>query len=421
MQDAKMENIFYYNWLLIGDSGNVYSEKYDIVNFHKGDTISKTEDTKISEGFVCKYANRLRNNNCYSKIEIKQNQEVTLNQISNILCRNIYWWSGNLLAEHQGCWILYNPESLKKIEQGNWGNNGSSYYCYDEGFQFFDNVLKRFSKEGKLLNSFHLFGGSDLDHHDIIFLKDNIISAGYLSPNAFSGDGLPGILKPAGQLESFNLKKNKSIAEPNENLSPESTNLLAFLQEKPLIPIYLDNFIIQPINNGIANTNYELKLNKVIEGDFLPLSVSAGKNSIIYMVAVEDENKKLYAFDIEGNLLFNKKIENNIGDKICPPAISSDGNIYIVATNAVATFSNNGDFIWIRYFNNSSSKEVYPLLYNDILTITYDNTILIFNSEGEILLNKEDIIGTINTPLISTDGLKHFIGTDSGLYEVVIK
>jgi hypothetical protein len=421
MQDSKMENIFYYNWLSIGDSENVYSEKYNIVKFQEGDSFSETEDAKISEGFVCRFANRLRNNNCYLRIGIKPNQEVTLNQISDILSRTVYCWSGNLLAEHHGCWVLYNSESLKNIEQGNWSNNGSSFYCYEEGFQFFDKVLKRLSKEGKPLNNFHLFGGSDLDHHDIIYFNDNIISAGYLSPNAFSGDGLPGILKPAGQLESFNLKKNNIKPEPNENLSPEFSNLLAFLQEKPLIPIYLDNFIIQPLNNRIAIINYDLKLNKVIEGEFVPLSASAGKNSIIYMVAVEDENKKLFAFDIEGNLFFNKKIENNVGDKICPPAISSDGNIYIIATNAVTAFKKNGDIIWIRYFNNSSSKEVYPLLYNDILTITYDNTILVFNPEGEIILNKADIKGTINTPLVSIDGRKHFIGTDKGLFEVVIK
>lgn len=416
-----MENIFYYNWLSIGDSENVYSEKYDIVHFQVGNSISETADTKILEGFVCRYANRLRNNNCYLKIGIKPNQEVSLRKISDKLSRNIYGCSGNILTEHHGCWILYNSESLKKIEQGNWSNNGSSYYCYKDGFQLFDNVLKRFSQEGKILNNFHLFGGSDLEHHEVIFLNDNIISAGYLSPNAFSGDGLPGILKPAGQLESFNLKKNEIKPEPDENLSPESSNLLAFLQEKPLIPIYLDDFIIQPLNNRIAIISYDLKINKVIEGEFIPLSASAGKNSMLYLVAVEDEIRKLFAFDIEGNLFFNKKIENNVGGKVCPPAISSDGNIYIVTTNSVTAFNNNGDFIWIRYFDNSSSKEVYSLLYNDILTITYDKTILVFNPDGEILLNKADINGKINTPLVSIDGRKYFIGTDDGFYEVVLK
>ena len=112
---------------------------------------------------------------------------------------------------------MYNSESLKIIEQGNWSNNNSSYYCYDEGFQFFDNVLKIFSKEGKLLNNFHLFGASDLDHHDIIYLNDNIISAGYLSPNAFSGDGLPGIFKPLNRIVFQERVKSKRLKKATKN------------------------------------------------------------------------------------------------------------------------------------------------------------------------------------------------------------
>jgi hypothetical protein len=421
-QDEKMENVFYYNWLSIGDTQNIYSDKYSRSRFD--DSAGKTPDsdeTISTEGYVCKYANHLRNNNSYITISIIPKSKIVVNKISEMSSRSVYNCDRYLLVEHFGCWKLYDPESFKEIGRGNWGNNGSTFYCSDEGFQMFDNVLKRFSRDGELQNNFHLFSGSDLNRHDVVYLNDYIVSAGYLTPGTFSGDGLPGILKPAGQLESFNLKKGACMPDPEENISPENSNLLAFLQEKPLIPVYLPDHVVQPFINTIAILNYDLKIYHVIEGEFVPLSASAGRNSQLYMIAMFDNETRLISFDIDGNLFFTSTIQNYVGKVSCPPVISTNGNIYVISQYAVIAFNNVGELLWMNYFHTPVRNEIYPLIYNDILTVTYDQNIIVYNPGGEVIVQYSGIETKINTPLLSVGSQRYVVGTDTGLFEVIIQ
>lgn len=418
-QDEKMKNKFYYNWLALGNPKNFYAEEYDVIEFKSSSIVSENKEVDIRAGYSCKYANQLRNNNLYLDFNIKKKPTITVKKVTDFLTRSIYNCAENLLVEHHGAWILYNSKVTEKITNGMWDNNGSTFFCYIDGFQFFDNVLQRYNLKGQLLNNYHLFGGSDLNHHDIVCLNDYIISAGYLSQNAFAGDGLPGDLKPAGQLESFKLTNELKTPNPDENLSPDNHSLLAFIQEEPLIPVYLTDFIIQALINKIVITDYDLKIQKVIEGEFIPLAISSDKNSHIYMVALFDEEIKLLSFDIYGNLFFSSKTGINTSKRFYPPSIASDGSIYIVSDYSIFAFSPSGEQLWTRFFNNPQHKEVYQILYNNILIVTYDKTITAFSSTGDALFNFIDIQSVINTPLISSRENNYFVGTDSGIFEII--
>jgi hypothetical protein len=418
IQDEKMKNTFYYNWLAIGNPKNFYAEKYDIIEFKSTSIISENMEVDIRAGYSCKFANQLRNSNLYLDFDNKKKPAISVKKVTDFLTRSIYNCSENFLVEHRSTWILYNSKVTEKITSGMWDNNGSTFFCYIDGFQFFDNVLQRYNLKGQLLNNYHLFGGSDLNHHDIVYLNDYIISAGYLSQNAFAGDGLPGNLKPAGQLESFKLTNELKTPNPDENLSPDNPNLLAFIQEEPLIPVYLTDFIIQALINKIVITDYDLKIQKVIEGEFIPLAISSDKDSRIYMVALFDEEIKLLSFDINGNLFFSSKLEISSSKRFYPPSIASDGSIYIVSEYSIVAVSPSGEQLWTRFFNNPQQKEVYPILYNNILIITYDKTITAFSSTGDTLFNFIDIPIGINTPLISNKENNYFVGTDSGIFEI---
>jgi len=291
-----MDDTFHKHWLIIGDSANSYTKPYDIIPLEATEEFQESEPIKITPGYTCCYANQLRNGNIKTDLKFPQKSHVTFQKIIDRRTKGLYNCGENLLAMHHGSWTLYNSQTLTEMAEGRWGNNESTYFCYDSGFILFDEVLLSFSPDGILLKKVYLSSGSDIMRHEVAMIGDFTISAGYLKASSFP-DGLPGRIQPSGQLESFKMKDLEVPEEPDDILEPSESNLLAFVEEDPLIPVYLNDKIIQVLNNKIALISLELTIIKVIAGEFRPLAVSASEESIIYMTCLIDNKMVLVAFE----------------------------------------------------------------------------------------------------------------------------
>ena len=412
-----MDDTFHRMWLIIGDSANKYTKPYDIIPLQEAEEYSEAEVSKLSPGYTCHFGNRLRNGNCKLGMSLSENSNISIEKIVDSRTKALYNCGENLLAMHHGMWALYNSKTLSKIAEGPWGNDESSYFCFDSGFFIFDEVLLHYSLQGFLLAKIFVTSGSDLKHHEIALIGEHTISAGYLKASSFP-DGLPGVVQPSGQLESFKLGELEVPDEPDEILEPSETNMLAFVEEDPLIPVYLDEMLVQPLDNKIALISFNLNILKVLEGDFLPLAVSANEKSIIYMTALVENEMVLMAFDTGGQIIFTIDIPKKLGKCMSPPLISANANIYWVGENGVSTFNESGELLWSRYYSAQPEHEIYPLLYDDILTIGNGSNFIVYNAEGEIMAITEIEDEIINTPLISNKQGRYFIGMESGLYEI---
>jgi hypothetical protein len=415
MQEKPMNDIFHYNSFSIGVPGNRYSGQYPLIPLRKSEDFHEVKTINMIPGYFAIYANRLRNSNTYTDIQIPPKAVLKAIKVNDAEIEAIYNCENNLLIRERGQWVLFSTTGSKVIAKGNQRENNCRFYSSDKGFSFFDNTLKIFSKDGKLLNNISLTLGSDLDRHEVAVIEDHIISAGYIAPGAFP-DG-PVKIQPAAQLESFKKEGLPEVEDTYEIQRILNSNLISFLQDFTLIPVYLDSQIIQPMVNKIAIFSYDLKVIKVLEGEFKPVALSAGRNSFLYMASVEDDKNILSAFDTEGNIIFKTAVPVMLGDCLYPPPVSDNGDIYWIGKTGIGAYNNDGMLIWEKFHN--PVKQIYPLLYNNILTISRESGCSAYNNEGKTLFNLQ--VSGINTPLIPGKDGRYYLGTNSGLFAITIR
>ena len=412
-----MEDTFHHMWLLIGDPDNIYKEKYETIPLEEAEDLVEAEPLGFAAGYHCRYANRLRNGNCQIDLNLPREPVIKVNKISDLKTGAIYNCAGSLLAQHHGMWAMYYASSLSKSAEGNWGNNECTFFCFDSGFHIFDDVLLKFSAEGRLLNKIHITSGSDIKHHEIAWINGYTISSGFLTEDSFP-DALPGNLMPSGQLESFREEDLTPLEEPGEIQETSQSNMLAFLEDNPLIPIYLDSMIVLSLENKIALLSYELKILKVLEREFLQLAVSASKTSLIYVSALIDDKLSLFVCDTGGHVGFTVNIPMAFGACVSPPAIARNGNIYWFGEKGFAVFNEKGESLWSAFYPGKTGSGIFPILYNDVLTLCHDTACTAYGSDGERLFHTEDIEGRINTPLVPGPLGEYFLGTENGIYKI---
>jgi hypothetical protein len=419
-QEVKMEETFYDKWLYVGNPDHRYTEEYKIIPLEESTEFTESISIKVTPGYTCLFTNRLRNSNCQTNLHIPENPTVKVEKINTAPTRGLYNCAGSFLAEHHGIWAIYDATSFTKAAGGNWGNTECSYYCFDSGFYIFDQFLMQYSAEGRLQNKIFLSAGADINRHEVALIKDYTISSGYLRADSWP-DGLPGNLLPSGQLESYQSKDLAPGEDPDDIQELLQPNMLAFAEDNPLIPVYLDRMIVQPLENKIALVSYDLKILKVLTGDFQPLAVSSNENSILYVAAFIEDKMSLFASDIEGHIILKIRIPEIFGACASPPAIAKNGNIYWVGERGFAVFDEKGELLWKRFYPGPPGPEVYPMLYKDVLTICSGTNCTAYNSSGDILFNIADLDSRIHTPLISNLEGRYFVGTEQGLYEIMLR
>ena len=415
-----MEETFFDLWMNVGDPDHRYREEYAAIPLEESKEVIGSESIKVAPGYSCLFANRLRNSNCLMNLRIPKNPTVKVEKINASETRALYNCADSFLAEHHGIWALYSASSFEKTVEGNWGNNECSYYCFESGFYIFDDILKQYSADGRLLNKIFLSTGSDINHHEIAQVNGYTISSGYLKADSWP-DGLPGNLLPSGQLESFQPHNLLPLEDPDDIQELERSHRLAFLEDNPLLPVYLDDRIVQPLANKIALISFDMKVLKVLEGDFEPLAISSNSESIQYMAAQVDDAPVLFSFDINGGIMFKTTIPGSLGMCMAPPRIGINGNIFWVGENGVSAYNSQGELLWTKHFPSQPGRNIKPLLYNDVLTLCIGATCVAYDPDGNLLFSIDSEKGQINTPLLSNKQGRHFVGTTKGIYEIRIE
>jgi len=410
-----MEDLFYDNWLAIGRPEYKYKKAFPVVPLKQAESIAKAAALKLPSGFFSRHANRLRNGNFYDNFKIPANVEPKIKKISSQPVGAIYTSGGNLLVEHRGTWAIYDIASFKIISQRNWKNRGSSYFCFDSKFYALGVSIGEFSSKGELICETFLSAATDLSWHEAAAIGDRLVLAGYLTHQSLP-DGLPDGFKPLGTLETVS-EKGFSMADEEEGLQEIiESNRLAFLEEGAFIPIYLDDLIVQPLDRGIALLSYDLEIQRVLACEFDIRFVSAGLNGVLYVAGISDNTPLLVALALDGSMAYEVSMSFP-GEAVCPPLITP-GNVAVwVGRDGVAAFDENGEQVWEHRFSASILKNVYPLLYNDMLIFSHGSGCKALNNTGLVALEFSIPEGGINTPLVAAGG-KYFIGTENGLFEM---
>lgn len=415
-----MEDIFYDSWLTIGLAEHRYKEPYETIPLTKADSLQESAPMETAPGYWCRYANRLRNGNCFKDFTTAVPEQLQVRKISDSKVMALFNCGDRLLAEHRRFWALYDIASGEEAARKGWKNQSSTFFCFDSSFYAFDNTLGEFSVSGELLSKTIVAAVRDLGLHEVARVKDMTIVSGFLTDQLFP-DGLPGKYRPLGTLLTITADGFTPTDKASGLRKVARANEIAFLEEYSPIPVYLDSLIAQPLLNKMALFSYDLKITRVIEGEFDPAFTSAGLNSILYVAGAKKEKPSLLALTPEGQIVFEASIPARFEEAVCPPLVSVDNTIYWVGIKGVAAFDKAGNHLWNYELPERSGKHIYPVLYNNTLTLCCDGGCLALDDNGQVIFRYLEIEGEINTGLITGGSGKYFIGTSSGLYELAVR
>jgi hypothetical protein len=408
-----MDSIFYNDWLLVGDPEHQYTGSYQSVKLAGSDSVKRSSALKLQPGHYCRYANRLRNNNSYQDFKLKGQAKYSSKKVAASKVIAFYTCGQSLLVQNYDSWALFVPETLSQHAEGEWYENGSTFFSDDSRFFTVHRKLDEISSTGKLLSRTRGMSASDRRFHEVASFGDRTIISGYQTH-----PDLPEPIDPFGFLESI---PKDGFTDPNPKTNQrkiEKSYMISYFEEYTIIPVYLEDKIVQPFSGRIAIFDYEMKVIRVIEGEFIPYFVSAGIDSILYMSGIAKNSQKLYAFDVEGHLIFETEVPKGLGESISPPLVSTSNELYWVGTRGIAAFDETGKVLWTHKLIRSMKSSVYPLLYNDVLTVCFDSECKALNKKGEIIFSLSSIEGGITTPLISHGKDDYFFGTSSGVYKI---
>jgi len=419
-QGAAMDDRFYYNWLFVNVEKDKYKEPLNKTPLESTEYKEATESIKLEPGYFSLYGNRLRNGNCYQNFTLNKDDKFEIKQIADNEVIQVLQSNDKLLAGHPGFWAIYDSKTKTQIKSGNWTGVGGTFYASGDSFYIFDNMLQTYDSNGNRLHNTMITLPPGIGINEIAKVNDNTIVAAFVSQDEFQ-DQMPKELRPCGFLESI---KEESFTEPQGQLQMrdrEESSTIAFVEDDVLYPIYLDEYIVQPITNGIIILDYDMKIQKVIESEFKPLLASCGNNTFIYLAAIIDNKEKILGINLEGGKIFENNIPPAIGRIASPPLVTSDGTIFWVGTGGFVKYDETGQELLVKRFMNESDNDLYPVLYNDVLVVAFGNKIEAYDNDGEILYSIAGISGKITSPFLSDGNENYFIGSDSGLYSIVKK
>ena len=408
-----MDSIFYNDWLLVGDPEHQYTGSYPIVKLASSDSVKRSSAVKLKPGHSSRYANRLRNNNSYQDFELKGQAKYSSKKVAASKVIALYTCGQSLLVQNYDSWALFDPKTLSQHTEGEWYENGSTFFSDDSRFFAVHRKLDEISSTGKLLSRTRGMSASDRRFHEVAAFGDRTIISGYQTH-----PDLPEPIDPFGFLESI---PKDGFTDPNPKTNQrkiEKSYMISYFEEYTIIPVYLEDKIVQPFSGRIAILDYEMKVLRVIEGEFIPYFVSAGLDSILYMSGIDENVLKLYAFDVKGGVIFETLVPKGLGEIVSPVLVTQDNTLYWVGTHGMAFYDEKGEMIWTHKFKRRSKKLVYPLLYNDVITVCFDSECRALNKKGEIIFSFSSIEGDITTPLILHGKDDYFFGTSSGIHKI---
>jgi hypothetical protein len=278
------------------------------------------------------------------------------------------------------------------------------------------NELREYNLSGHLSREITISSIPEVRFHDVAVVSDRILISGYQSH-----PWLPKGYRPFGFLVSISIDDIRQPKKEGYPYKAEEADIIGFWEENNLVPAYLDEIVIQPLTNRIAIFSHNLKIIRLIEGDFEPLFVSSGVDSILYLAAFQKNTPVLYALTTDGELIFQSSVPSGTGIIVSPPLIANDKTVYWVGTHGIAAFDEHGTFLWLHKLSRRKNRPAYPLLFGDVLTVCFDSQCHAFDKDNKVIFTIKDIAGTVRTPLIGYGDHKYFVGTDSGIFEITQK
>jgi hypothetical protein len=409
-----MDVHFYDSWLLVGDQEHLLADSFAVAEL-KPSSIIEPRAIIPPTGFACRFANGLRNGNCYQAFDLPTGAILSAKRVDEIEVGALYMGKQRLVVESPGTFRVYDKENLRLVQQQLWQGQGSSLNVVDAKLYTLGDDLCEYDSDGELINEIIVGGASQLLFHEATVIHGKIIISGYQTYPMMEGR--------RDETGFIRLFKSSDISAPKGSLNlseVENEQTIAFFDDLKIIPIYLTDQIIQPIRHGVAVFSYGPKVERMIVGDFVPYYASAGLNSEIYMSAAVGDTNRLLAFTADGFGYFNVEIPKSVGEPECPPLVATDGKVYVVGREGVAAYDKSGKSIWQIALSSSGGTGVFATLFNDQLVVGCGNRLVAFKPDGKILFQVNDLEGEISTPLVALGKRMYAVGTTIGLYQLVV-
>jgi hypothetical protein len=420
-QGAGMKKDFYIDWVAgespEQDPKNVYSKSYTVVEFKAAGGEIKHAKQDAGVGMVSFFGNALRNGNCGIKPHFVNDigkahfVKIEASPVECLLCGD-----QSIIVTSQGNWNILDPHRSPPSIAGGSAGKALSVNLHD-GY-FYDKSLfigiNRFN--GKVEKNI-LWIMDDILHIDAIdcFHKSLVLTSFSKQTNA--QDYLENnrcieivpedkILKEKPKRSYFEIKDSRKIS---------------FRDSQQIYPVLLHDCIVQPLTDNVLILSYSGEIIRVIHGEFQPLFVSADREGLLYMIVKKGAESALWAFTFEGKSIFQSTLPDSLGRIDNPPLVSSASEILVIGNDGLAKFDKKGTLVHSVDVPYHSQTPLFPLFYDDLLTVGYGQHVVMFDAALNIIFSSHDIEGAVTTPLVSVDGKTVCVGSSEGLFLLALK
>lgn len=107
-----------------------------------------------------------------------------------------------------------------------------------------------------------------------------------------------------------------------------------------------DGYLVTATDGRINVFRDDLTLAASLVGSLDPVGLSLGGNEIIYVVIADGDAYKLRAINFKGERLFSTLLPPKMQYQNCPPIVSYDSNIYLLAGNHLLALNKTGHGRW---------------------------------------------------------------------------
>ncbi len=409
-----MDVRIYDNWLFVGDERHVIPESFPIIELQPSTSASEPQPVAAPPvGFTCRFVNPLRNGNCYQKFDYPSEADYLVKRVGDAEVRALYLNGPKLIVESQGVFRIYERDSLRLIREQRWWGRDSYLSVSNGKLYSLGDDLCEYDSDGKQLSEIIISGAQQLHFYEANVIGDRFIIAGchtyQMMPDRRDQSAflrmfkIKDVLPPAGSLNLSDIREEK---------------MAAYFDDLFIVPVFLTEQIVQPIRKGIVVLNYDLKVQRVIVGDFVPSFASAGLNSEIFLSAAVGDTDQLFAFTSDGHSRFKAVIPKAVGKVICPPLAATDGKIYVVGEEGVAAYDVAGQSLWQYPLGVTRSAGIYATLFNDCLVVSGGSRIVALTADGKERFAVMGFEGSITTPVVELKKGTLVVGTTAGLYEI---
>jgi hypothetical protein len=409
-----MDVRFYDSWLLVGDQEHLIADSFAVAELIPSASVEPHAITPPT-GYSCRFANGLRNGNCYQALDFPARSVCSAKRMDEIEVSALYASKQRLVAECPGAFRVYDKDNLRLIQQQLWSDRGSSVSVVDTELYTLGDDLCKYDSDGQLINEIIISGASQLFFHEAMVMHGKIVISGYQTYPMMEGRR-----DESGFVRMF---KTTDISAPKGSLNlseVENEQEIAFFDDLKIFPVYLTDQIIQPTRQGVAVFSYDAKVERMIIGGFVPYCASAGLNSEIYMSVAVGDTDRMLAFTADGFCHFEVEIPKSVGMPVCPPLVATDGKVYVVGRQGVAAYDSSGKSIWQVALSSSGGAGVFAVLFNDQLVVGCGKRLLALQPDGKILFEVNDLEGEISTPLVGLGKRSYAVGTTAGLYQLAV-